>query len=217
MFKVIRTYPAPPSLATKKNYGGDDVLKSLKDCFHSKCYLCETKEPLDINIEHFIPHGNDEHLKFEWTNLYLACSRCNNIKLARKEPLLDCCNADFDISDLIKILPPISPFAGNMILEPLSNDPFTLNTAALLNDIYNNENTVNKQMTATFLRKRIYFETGKVSKYMRDYLEEETSEEEKESLLNKINNLTKSSAPYSAITKHLVLSDSFFSKLIFKD
>ncbi|MCX9063931.1 hypothetical protein NLN94_23905, partial [Citrobacter portucalensis] len=80
MFNVIRTLPAPTSLEAQRKYDGEDVYTALEECFHKKCYICETKNPLDINIEHFNPHMGDIEKKFNWNNLYLSCSRCNNIK-----------------------------------------------------------------------------------------------------------------------------------------
>lgn len=215
MFKVTRTYPAPSSLANQAEYKGEDVIKALKLCFHSKCYLCETKNPHDINVEHFIPHLGDKQLKFKWENLYFVCSRCNNIKLARKDELIDCCDANHDISTLIKVLPPITPYAESMIVEPLGSDEKTINTAKLLNDIYNSEKTPNKEVTGAFLRNKIFDVIITVICHMRDYLKDDTLDEEKEVILKRLKKLTESEAPYSAATKHFILSDSLFKDLIF--
>jgi hypothetical protein len=216
MFKVIRSYPAPTSLDKKSDYKGEDVIKALQECFYSKCYLCETKNPHDINVEHFIPYSEDNSLKFKWENLYFACSRCNNIKLARKDELIDCCNADTDLSKLIKILPPISPYAESMIVEPLNSDKKTINTAKLLNEIYNSDNTPNKEVTGAFLRNKMFAVIKKVINHMTKYLEEDILEEEKEVILKRIKKLTENEASYSAATKSFVLNDSIFRKLIFE-
>lgn len=50
MFRVNRTYPAPVSLSRKLRYDGPDVHEALQKCFFGKCYICENKDPLDINI-----------------------------------------------------------------------------------------------------------------------------------------------------------------------
>lgn len=150
MFNVVRSMPAPGSLLTHKKYDGDDVHSALQECFHEKCYLCETKKPLDINIEHFDPHMGDIIKKFSWDNLYLVCSRCNNIKLAKYNNLLDCCV--ISVWDRVKLTPGFSPKTKKFIITPQFSDDKTLETAQLLNDIYNNDNTINKRLTARSLR-----------------------------------------------------------------
>ncbi|ENR6205123.1 hypothetical protein ACEWN4_001024 [Serratia marcescens] len=217
MFKVTRTFPAPESLANKKDYKGSDVLNMLKECFHEKCYLCETKEPHDINVEHFIPHGEDEELKFKWNNLYLVCSRCNNIKLASKKELLDCCNEDIDVSTLISILPPTTPYAKKIPITALNDDQKVVNTTDLLERIYNSEHSINKEVTGSFLRRKIFDEMRKISDHMNKYLETDALQEEKDIALRKIKKLTEADAPYSAVAKHQVLNDTLFSKLIFEE
>lgn len=59
MFNVIRPEEAPASLKDRIKYDGNDVYDALEEIFFNKCYLCETKEPQDINVEHFDAHmGN---------------------------------------------------------------------------------------------------------------------------------------------------------------
>lgn len=215
MFKVTRTFPAPDSLGDKKDYKSSDVLTSLKKCFYDKCYLCETKEPHDINVEHFTPHCGNEQLKFKWENLYLVCSRCNNIKLASKKELLDCCDKNIDVSDLISILPPTTPYAKKIPIEALNNEPKVVNTTDLLDKIYNSEHSINKEVTGSFLRRKIFDEMRKIVDHMNKYLESDALPEEKDIALRKIKKLTEADAPYSAVAKHQVLNDTIFSELIF--
>ena len=55
---------APNSLAIEKakgteNYREKDVITALAEDFKDKCYLCESKWPTEINVEHFDEHrGN---------------------------------------------------------------------------------------------------------------------------------------------------------------
>ena len=79
MFKVSKS--ARPTDWTTKDYKDPVVVKQLKKDFHSKCYICEQKHFPNLNVEHFIPHLDDETLKLDWNNLYYACSRCNSIKI----------------------------------------------------------------------------------------------------------------------------------------
>ncbi|HAU5680063.1 TPA: hypothetical protein JD322_004343 [Citrobacter freundii] len=215
MFNVIRPTEIPHSLTLGRDYKGEDVLNALKVCFHKKCYLCETKEPHDINIEHFRPHEGDLHLKFDWNNLYLVCSRCNNIKLADRATLLDCCDATQDVSKKIKILPPCSPYAKKMIIEPNTQDDVVLNTASLLDKIYNSEHTINKEVTGSFLRKKVFDEMIDLTIHMINYLKKDTLETEKPTILLRIKKLTESESPFSSVATSQILEDEYFASLIF--
>ena len=87
-----KTAEAPASLAREKrkgkngSYREEDVISLLDKDFCGKCYICETKRPTGINIEHFVPHHNNIDLMFDWKNLFLSCPHCNNAKemLTRK-------------------------------------------------------------------------------------------------------------------------------------
>lgn len=75
-----------------KAYKSDDVKEALRDMFHEKCAFCESSIPKvsDSHIEHFRPKGmiTTFHAKnitpgyywlaSEWSNLLLACARCNS-------------------------------------------------------------------------------------------------------------------------------------------
>ncbi len=78
--------------AKKKNstYNTPEVNSALREMFHGKCYICENREITSYQIEHLIPHRGDKELKYDWKNLYLACAHCNNTKLDKYEPILDC-------------------------------------------------------------------------------------------------------------------------------
>ena len=81
-----KSQPAPDCLALEEakangDYKCADVLDRIKSDFKNKCYICEYKEPISINVEHFRPHKGAKNLKFDWNNLFWSCSHCNNIKL----------------------------------------------------------------------------------------------------------------------------------------
>ena len=58
--------------------------------FH-KCFCCEqsTKE-CGKEIDHFIEVSEDPDGAFVWTNLYLACTKCNDKLPNRTVPVADC-------------------------------------------------------------------------------------------------------------------------------
>ena len=100
MVKVVRSFPAPASLAEEAKkahgeYNKPDVIERLKKVFDNKCYICEMKELQDPNVEHLLPHKNGKYLerKFDWENLFWACGHCNSVKNNGKydEGIVDCC------------------------------------------------------------------------------------------------------------------------------
>lgn len=212
MFNVMRTRPAPNSLLAQKKYDGDDVHSALQECFHEKCYLCETKKPLDINIEHFDPHMGDLRKKFSWDNLYLVCSRCNNIKLTKYDNLLDCCSGS--VWDRVKLIPGFSPKAKKFIITPQFHDDKTIETAQLLDEIYNNDNTMNKRLTARSLRAQVVQTTHKLTQHMIAYYSEDSTDEEKENAFNKIKVMIKKTYPYSAFCRWMIKDDEDLDKLL---
>jgi hypothetical protein len=135
MFKVVRSQEPPASLGERRKYDGDDVYHELDEIFFGKCYLCETKEPHDINVEHFDAHMGDLDKKFDWNNLYLACSRCNNIKGAAYNKLLNCCDCTQDVFRAVKHLPAPTPYAKKVLIEATCADEGVVETAELLDQI----------------------------------------------------------------------------------
>lgn len=74
--------------AKREVYGHDLVRAALEELFHHKCAYCESKVTAssDWPVEHFRPKGRvaerPDHpgyywLAYEWTNLYLSCTLCN--------------------------------------------------------------------------------------------------------------------------------------------
>lgn len=71
-------------------YRQRDIKDALKAETHRKCAYCESK-PLHVtqgDIEHIVPKAVDPKLAFDWVNLTLACSVCNNNK-SDKEGFVD--------------------------------------------------------------------------------------------------------------------------------
>ncbi len=68
-------------------YGDNQVRAALEELFYDKCAYCETDvSRMDWNVEHFRPksrvaerkdHPGYYWLTYEWTNLYPACTFCN--------------------------------------------------------------------------------------------------------------------------------------------
>lgn len=101
MVKVERTPTPPASLIIEKqkasgSYTQPDVIEQLSQDFHNKCYLCEIVPPHGIEVEHLRPHCGNKDRKFDWDNLFLACTHCNSMKNQGKyhDMILDCCKVE---------------------------------------------------------------------------------------------------------------------------
>lgn len=207
MFNVTRNEPAPASLAAQQKYDSEDVLKALNKVFHKKCYICETVEPQDINVEHFVPHQGNRFLKFDWNNLYFSCGRCNNIKLAKYNDLLDCCNSAVDVVRAIKHVPPSTPYAQQLQIQARADDNKTKLTAELLDKVFNSEHTANKEVSASFLRRKVFDQYNLLLTQLNKYYDAVALPEEKELALERIKLLLKATSPYSAFISWCIMED----------
>jgi len=214
MFNVTRIEESPASLAERRSYKEEDVVKALEDAFHKKGYLCETKEPLDINVEHFIAHQGDPVLKFDWNNLYYSCARCNNIKLQYFNNLLDCCAPEQNVFRKIKLLPPRTPGAKTLVVERQNDDERTKETEKLLKKIYNSDHTINKSITGSYLRKKIHTQFRLLNKWLTIFYTEDSLEHEREDALERVKVLMSDKAQYSAFIKWCILEDTELSELL---
>lgn len=214
MFNVIRPDEIPVSLLAKTKYDGQDVYDKLREIFHDKCYLCETKEPQDINVEHFVAHEKDDGKKFDWKNLYLVCSRCNNIKGNRYNNLLDCCKRDVDVYRSLKLLPPFTPYAKRLIIEARVRNADVDSTVELLDKIYNGTISVNKAVTSAFIRARIFERLCRLQGFVVTWYSDESLADEKKVALDKIRMLIGPDAPYSAFMRDVLYEDEKLRFLI---
>jgi hypothetical protein len=139
-------------------YRCGDVKDRLITDFHNKCYLCEESDVSSIDIEHFIPHQNqDLALKFDWNNLFLACSHCNSLKGLRLN-LLNCTNPNHQITERIEFYIEPLPFSQAKIIA-VFDDELTKNTVSLLDHIYNYpDSTNNAYNEALNIRKKLILE-----------------------------------------------------------
>lgn len=214
MFNVVRNELAPTSLADKRKYDSDDVWEALNNVFHKKCYICETSEPQDINVEHFVPHDDNEDLKFDWNNLYFSCGRCNNIKLAKYNDLLDCCDPDTDVVRAVKHIPPVTPYAKQLQIEAQHDDDKTKLTAELLDKVFNSVHTPNKAVSASFLRKRVFDQYNLLLTQLNNYYNPVALPEEKEKAVERIKLLLKATSPYSAFISWCIIEDEELGLLL---
>jgi len=228
MINIVKSQPAPICLEEEKNktngnYRCGDTYERISEDFFGKCYLCEDDKPTSINIEHFKPHyqGKDKDRKFDWNNLFLACSHCNGIKRANENEILNCTNPEHKITDWIKFdikpfpreLPKISAKNDNEI-----NDEIVKNTVELLNKIYNynvNDNSFTSTKDAAFkLRKKIIEEIALFGKILDEFYEPkiDLTDVEKETLKRKIKKHISPKSPFSAFKLWIVKDNKIYSE-----
>lgn len=197
MFFVNRDPQLPNSLSkTIKDYRTEEVITKLNEMFFGKCYLCEKDNISDIEVEHLIPHKNNENLKYDWNNLFYSCSRCNSIK-GTKEKILDCTN--IDVSKAIELRCPSSdsdPVIVNLGLFGESEE--ILATKELLEECYNNRSTAIRGISRQALIDEIikhYACWLDLKLKLRDNL---LSTREEKEILEKLEKMCQSNYPFSA-------------------
>lgn len=141
MIRIYRSPDPPKSLEKeikKKNgsYRKQDVHDKLKENFHNKCYICETKPMLSRDIDHLKPHLNAKfgsenwEIKFAWDNLFLSCHHCNMLK-SDKENILNCCERDPEQALYQKV------DGGDVSVSPIDpNDQSAAATAQLIQEAF---------------------------------------------------------------------------------
>lgn len=214
MFNVLRKEPTPKSLSGQQKYDSEDVWEALNRVFHKKCYICETSEPLDINVEHFVPHKGNEDLKFDWNNLYFSCGRCNNIKLAKYDDLLDCCDTEIDVVRAIKHVPPATAYAKHLQIEAQCDDDKTQRTAELIDKIFNSSHTPNKAISAAFLRTKVFNQYNLLLEQSRIYHDSMALPEQKVIAIERIKLLLSPTSPYSAFINWCIIEDQVLGPML---
>ena len=205
MFNVNRPLPGPDC---SQGYYKEEIIRTLRDIFYGKCYLCEN-EISDPVIEHFIPHEGNKELEYDWKNLYYSCQRCNNIKGVKKD-LLDCCDVSINVSKSIKCLCP-SVVDDDMKVEAQNSDQKTQNTADLLHRCYNENNTGIRSISREYLHERIYEGYCSFLKYRVILKNRDALLRDKTDALEHLKNMVEDSYPFSIFWKWHIKSDTFLS------
>ena len=220
MRNITKSQPAPACLALEKikkngKYNCGNTFQRLHDDFFGKCYLCEDNTATDLNIEHFKPHFSGKNIdrKFDWKNLFYACSHCNGRKGSLDIPLLDCTNPAHKIVEWIKF--DIKPFPKELVkIEALQKTDIVQNTVNLLDDIYNCKARKDVPFSAcenaaNNLRQKLITEIKKFGDLLEAFYEED-DKEDKDFYSKKIKKHLKNSSPFSAFKLWIVKENDFF-------
>lgn len=212
MFNVIRTNPPPASLA-RNDYQARDVVETLREIFHDKCYLCEQANISNPEVEHFIPHGNDPSLKYGWDNLFYVCRRCNGIKSANPAKLLNCSNPDLNVFDEIIHL------AGNAVSGEIevraarSNpDQETINTINLLRRCFNEANTGYRDISKQSLLEEILDEFADYFSFRRILVSRRSLPEEVSNSKERLKLMCDVKYPFSIFWRWHVITDNVLNR-----
>jgi uncharacterized protein (TIGR02646 family) len=184
------------------NYNTPEVVTRLEEDFHNKCYICEQKQPSNINIEHFIAHKGDKTLQLDWSNLFLSCGHCNNVKesLAKNkiENFLNCTILEDRVDS--NIYYKINPFPKEKaIIEVKIDSKKAQNTKDLIDRVFNGENTPQKKLESSNLRAELLKEIRKFQELLFEY--EEYSDE---SILNKIKFHLNNKSAFTAFKRWII-------------
>ncbi len=193
------------------NYNTEAVNRALQEVFHGKCYICENKQATSYQIEHLIPHRGNRELKYEWDNMFWACAHCNNIKLGKYEPILDCTKVQ---ADKMIAFRKIGYFGSDEKLEfvpMIQDDKAVENTVLLLQDAYYGT-TPQKQFEARIIRKSLRMELSKFKEFVREYQEAE-DEEEKEDIGLYLKQELRESSAFTAFKRWLIWDNNMYSEI----
>jgi uncharacterized protein (TIGR02646 family) len=80
--RKIKRPSCPNPAALKKSYKNRDNRKALINAFSGKCMYCESNFAHISygDVEHIKPKSKYPELKFQWDNLGISCTICNNNK-----------------------------------------------------------------------------------------------------------------------------------------
>lgn len=213
MFNVFRTYPMPQCLS-RNTYLEEDVVFALERIFQKKCYLCERKNLSDPEVEHFIPHEKNPELKYRWSNLYYACSRCNSIKSVTKN-LLDCCDTQANMTRIIKHLMPGS-YDGDFVISNAAGYQYSKidNTVSLLHRCYNEDNTAIRGITRANQKKEIFRHYTKYLNQCLMIFDDESTTQQVNDSIQVIRRMLDVDYPYSIFWRWQYLEDSKLQSVI---
>lgn len=186
--------------ARSGSYNTPEVNAALREMFHGKCYICENKQITSYQIEHLVSHRGNADLKYDWNNLFLACAHCNNTKLDKYEPIIDCTKENVEALIALRR----TGYFGTdekLLFEKLDDRIEVENTIKLLQEVYYGS-TPQKKMESTILRRMLRKELSAFKEYVREYHEAE--DEEKEDLKYLLQKELRDSSPLAAFKRWLI-------------
>lgn len=199
------------------DYRHQDIISAIKADFHDKCYICEQKGISSINIEHFAPHKDINMIrKYNWNNLFWACSHCNTIKSSNYDgKLLNCTIKADNIDTKIRYMLNFNSInrEDQIIINNIDNSINTLNTVDLLKKVYKGTTTLNKHHSV-LLRNKIYDEIFDFQNTLDKYLISEDEEKKEEIYLHFIKIGLSNKSSFSAFKRDIVRNNPKYSQFV---
>ncbi len=169
MVKITKRPLPPKSIKTEHDYRRNPNFAAIAEDCLNKCYICECKSST-LNIEHRIPHRGDDSLKYDWHNLFLSCGHCNNTKMTGYTNILD--PSQCDPEHYIALSLTTDSLIEKIEVAALANDSSTVQTADLLEKVYNGGTTVIKELECSNLRNAVSDCIARFLQYLKGYQEE---------------------------------------------
>ena len=192
-----------PSPTIISSYNTKEVLERLKEDFHNKCYICEEKEPKDINVEHFIAHQGNNALKLDWNNLFLSCTHCNNVKLDTFQNLLNCTCLEDEVDKALHYHCNPFPREKAEFEVRIPSDKAT-QTKELLEKSFNGEHTPQKTLESANLRSLLLKEIRIFQGLLFDYEENINNDENRDYYSRKIKFHLSNSSAFTAFKRWII-------------
>jgi hypothetical protein len=117
-----------------------------------------------------VPHRGNSLLKYDWSNLFLACGHCNNIKLDNYDAILD--PTACDPEEFISLSLNHNELVEVVLVEASTIDESVAQTATLLRYVYNGGTTDIKEIESANLRNSLSECIRKFNQYIKDYKDE---------------------------------------------
>lgn len=215
MLYFEKSQPAPDCLAQEKikksgDYKCGDVLDRLKSDFKNKCYICERSKPQSINVEHFRPHRGDRDLKFDWNNLFWACSHCNNTKLDKFDAIINCTDLNENIEARLKY--EFKPFPGERVKIVASDlEISTTSTKKMIEAVFNGTTKL-KQIESSNLRDALLQEMRDFQNYLCDYFEDTCRPSDRDFYQKQIGKHLHSASSFTSFKRWVIRSNAKLMK-----
>ena len=169
MIQLQKTTTAPASLTNKKRDDSDDVKDLLAKDHYDKCYICERQRTTDFHIEHLHSQKNYPNERYNWDNLFFACSYCNTKKSSHFDDIVNPTKEAIEEKIVQTLNYNKADFTTNDTSEAIQQ------TIELLNRIFNGKNRMRdfkeERFFEEFLRKM-----NKFKQAINDYLSTPTPE-----------------------------------------
>ncbi|WP_277011123.1 HNH endonuclease [Capnocytophaga granulosa] len=171
MIQLQKTTTAPASLATKNKYDGEDVKALLaKDHYH-KCYICERQLTTDFQVEHLHSQKYYPNEKYDWENLFFACSYCNTKKSSHFDGIVNPTKEAIEE----KIVQTLNYSENKADFIPNNTSKAIQQTIELLNRIFNGKNRMRDFKEKCFFNEFLS-KMNKFEQAVYDYLSAPTPE-----------------------------------------